>query len=336
LKRILVFELNWLGDILFSFPFLRAIRKEYPEAYIACAVVPRYAELFKNNPWINDVHALSDDNSILSLREKISFIMMIKEERYDTCFLLKPSRLKAVMAAMAGIPERIGFSGKRSPLTREVDVPRDHYHRADQILALAGAVGVKAADSSYEYFVSEEDEERAHDLLREAGGGKYRAVVLNPGGNWQFKRWPKENFALLARNILSRFDDVEIIITGSAGDLKIAEYIMSVAGPVRCSVLCGKTSLNELAVIFKDSEAVVSADSGPLHLASAAGARTIALFGPTLSHLTGPRGKGRSIVISKDVGCSVPCYIDMCAKDNACMKSITVDEVFCAVEKELA
>ena len=83
-KRILVFELNWLGDILFSFPFLRAVRSAFPEAYIACVVVPRYADLLINNPWINDVHALSDNNSITSIGEKIAFVHMIRKEKYDT------------------------------------------------------------------------------------------------------------------------------------------------------------------------------------------------------------------------------------------------------------
>jgi lipopolysaccharide heptosyltransferase II len=334
-KRILIFELNWMGDILFSFPFLRAIRKAFPDAYIECVVVPRYVDLLINNPWINDVHVLSDDNKLSSIREKIAFVRMIGKEKYDTCFFLKPSRIKAVMAILSGIPERIGFAEKDAPLTSKVEMPAGQLHRADQILALAGAVGVTEADGTYEYFISEEDEERASVLLREAGGGIRRMVAINPGGNWEAKRWPAKNFIRLTKGILNRFDDVEIMISGSKHDTKLAHDMVSKIGDNRCYTLAGKTGLNELASLFKRCALVISADSGPLHLASATGVTTIGLFGPTSYKITGPRGKGENIIIYRDVSCEVPCYVKACNRDHMCMKSITVDEVFNAAKSVL-
>jgi ADP-heptose:LPS heptosyltransferase len=92
--------------------------------------------------------------------------------------------------------------------------------------------------------------------------------------------------------------------------------------------VAGKTTLNELAAIFSKCAVVVSADSGPLHLASASGAMTVGLFGPTSYKITGPRGKKGSIIIQKDFGCPVPCYVADCGKEYSCMRSITVDEVY--------
>ncbi|MBD3379910.1 MAG: lipopolysaccharide heptosyltransferase II [Candidatus Omnitrophica bacterium] len=335
-KRILVFELNWLGDILFSFPFLRALRNRYPDAYIACVVVPRYADLLEYNPWINDVHFLRDDNKLSSLKEKLYFVMMVKREEYDTCFFLKPSRTKAVMARLCGIPRRIGFAGKKSPLTDTVEMPEgEKVHRADQILALAGAVGVSRADGTYRYFNGEEHEEKAEAVLREAGGKARRIVVLNPGGNWGPKRWPEERFTRLAEMLLQRFSDIEIVITGSGKDTGLAERIVSSVPSERCYTVAGRTGLNELAAIFRKSALVVSADSGPLHLASASGATTIGLFGPTSPFMTGPRGAGINVVISKPGDCEVPCYEEECPKGYECMKAITSEEVFGASEKLL-
>ncbi len=325
-----------MGDILFSFPFIRAIRKTFPDTYIECVVVPRYVDLLINNPWINDVHALSDDNNLSSIPEKIAFIRMIKKEKYDTCFFLKTSRIKAVMAALSGIPERIGFAGKEAPLTKKVEIPAGRLHRADQILALAGAVGVTQADGTYEYFFSEEDEERAGTVLHEAGGGIRRMVAINPGGNWEAKRWPVRNFIKLSRGILNRFDDVEIMITGSKKDVRLAQDMVSEIRDPRCYTLAGKTGLNELAALFKKCALVVSADSGPLHLASATGVTTIGLFGPTSYKITGPRGRGENIIIHKDVGCKIPCYVRTCNKDYMCMKSIMVNEVFNAAKRVLS
>lgn len=335
-EKILIFELNWLGDILFSFPLLRALRQAFPEAYISCAVVARYADLLAQNPWISDVHILSDSNSIMTLREKLAFVNFVKKERYDTCFFLKPSSTKTVMAMLANIPERIGFSGKNAPLTREVDVPSGEVHRADQLLALAGAVGIEEADGTYEYFIDEEYEEKTDDILHSQKRGANRLVAFNIGGNWGPKKWPRENFVKLAKMLLERFGDIEIMIPGAAKDLFAAQYIVSEVGFERCYTLAGRTGLNELAVLFRRSSLVVSADSGPLHLASAVGASTIGLFGPTSGKLTGPRGRGTNIVIQSDIPCKVPCYEEKCGRDFECMKAITPERVFAEAERVLA
>ncbi|MDP8299024.1 MAG: glycosyltransferase family 9 protein [Candidatus Tantalella remota] len=334
-KRILVFELNWMGDILFSFPFHRALRERFPDAYICCVTVPRYVELFLNNPWINFAHVLSDARDMFSINEKMAFVKMIRKEKYDTCFLLKPSRTKAMMAAFAGIGERIGFSGKKGALTKEVAPPSREIHRADQILSLAGVAGVKEANGSYVYFVTPEDSERADKVLRHAGGGSRRMVALNTGGNWDAKKWAGSNFIELAKKILDRFDDVEIMFTGAMKDMITTQEMVASVSDERCYTVAGRTGLNELASLFKKCELVVSADSGPLHLASATGTTTIGLYGPTSRNITGPRGEGKNIVISKDIDCEVPCYVAECDKEFMCMRSIPVEEVFAVLEVEL-
>jgi lipopolysaccharide heptosyltransferase II len=334
-KRILIFELNWMGDILFSFPFIRAIRGAFPKSYISCIVVPRYVDLLAHNPWINYVHALSDNNKISSIKEKMAFIRMIRKEDYDTCFLLKPSSSRAVMAVLAGIPERIGFAGKKAPLTVEVDKPSGNLHRTDQLLSLAGAVGVTQADGTYEYFFGEENGEKANALLHEVGGGVHRIIAVNPGGNWEPKRWPTKNFIELVKKILTDLNDIEVMVTGAKKDIELGESIVRAADDKRCYSVAGKTRLNELAALFKKCSLVVSSDSGPLHLASALRTTTIGLFGPTSHKITGPRGRGKNIVIAKEVDCEIPCYVEECDREYACIKAISVDEVFKAAEKAL-
>ncbi len=334
-KKILVFELNWLGDILFSFPFLRAIRKKLPEAYISCAVVPRYADLLINNPWINNIHILSDDHGPGEIIEKIKFVNKIKKEKYDICFLLKPSRTKALMAYLSGIKTIIGFGGKKSKVNLTVKIPASDSHRSDQILSLAGALGVKDADEKYEYFINAPDAKRSVDILRASGGGTRPSIVINPGGNWDAKRWPLDKHKRLAEKMVSSFKNVEVIIAGSEKDVGLANEIVFFVNNKRCYSIAGKTNLNELASVFRNSVLVISADSGPMHMASAVGARTIVLFGPTAVKITGPRGVRESIIIRKDCGCNIPCYTANCGMDFACMRNITVDEVFRAAKKIL-
>jgi len=335
-KKILVFELNWMGDILFSFPFLRALRENFPEAYIQCVVVPRYAEMLAANPWVNDVHYLSDNNKITSIKEKIEFVRMIRKEEYDACFMLKPSSTKTIMAVMAGIKNRIGFIGKNDMLTDAVKMPTGEVHRADQILSLASIFGAEKTDGTYEFHTRREDQEKADDFLKERCGLPQKIIVINPGGNWDAKRWPSEKYIKLSKKFLADFADICIVVTGAEKDIDLSKNIVSKIGSERCISIAGSTGLNMLAAIFRRAMLVVSADSGPLHLASATGTTTIGLFGPTSSKITGPRGQGKNVIISKEVDCEIPCYVEMCIKDFACMNLITVDEVYEQARKVLA
>jgi lipopolysaccharide heptosyltransferase II len=335
MKKIIIFELNWLGDILFSFPFIKTLKDKIPGAFIACTVVPRYIDLFENNPWVDKVYTLSESKSFMSKIEMISLLSKIKKENYDTCFVLKPSRSRTLLANLAGIPERIGFTGKDTALTKMVSPARKPLHRVDQILGLLEAVGLEAKENRYEYFVNDEHIRRAKKLLLEAGGKGRALVLLNPGGNGDAKRWPEQNFIELAKKILKKREELEIGITGAVKDKELAHRIVNQVGDKKCYSLAGMTELDILAGIFRISTLLVSADSGPLHLASAVGANTVGLFGPTSPQVTGPRGKGRNTVIYHEADCEVPCYKEKCEKDFKCMKAITVDEVYAAAAEIL-
>ena len=103
MKRILIFELNWLGDILFSFPMIKSLKEGIEDAYISCAVVPRYKDLFLGNPLVDKVHSVNDMRGLPAIAGTLSFLNDIKKEKYDACFMLKPSKSKAVLANLAGI-----------------------------------------------------------------------------------------------------------------------------------------------------------------------------------------------------------------------------------------
>ena len=332
-NRILIFELNWMGDILFSFPFLKAIRQKNPNAYITCVVVPQYADLLINVPWIDNIHILSDKNKLKFLKEKIDFIGLIKKEQYDVCYFLKPSRIKSILSFFAGIKERIAFSGKKAFITKVVNVPENSVHRANRILSLAEKIDIKQRDMVYEYFLSKKDDMAIEIILKELGIGNFSIIALNPGGNWDSKRWKREKHIELATIILKKFSNIEIVITGAKKDMVLAENIVKKVDNKRCYSIAGKTTINELAAFFKKCLVVISADSGPLHLASSVGTTTIGLFGPTSFDITGQIGKGKNFYIQKKVDCQIPCYEQECKKQYMCMQLITVKDVFEKVEE---
>ena len=202
----------------------------------------------------------------------------------------------------------------------------DGLHRADIYLRLLEAEGLKIASRVPCLVVSDEQRSRSASFLKARGlkpGESY--AVLNTGGNWDLKQWPRERFAELAGRI-TREMGIRIVLPGAAKDRERVEMIAQRSG-VFPLVIAGSTDLMELAAVMAGAEFVVSGDSGPLHLAAAVGSNVVGIFGPTRPEITGPRGIGRIAVIQKDVRCNrAPCYYLECP-DNRCMKSVSVEDV---------
>ena len=124
---------------------------------------------------------------------------------------------------------------------------------------------------------------------------------------------------------------MKVIFSGSPGDVGLVDEI-SAKMKERPVIAAGKTTLKQSAAIFKKANLTVSADSGPLHIAAAVGANVIALFGPTDAAITGPLGKGKVVIIQKQIDCRIPCY-DLNCNDNRCMRAITVNDVISEIKK---
>lgn len=326
-QRILIINVNWLGDVLFTTPFIKAIKKKFPDSRIACLVVPRCKDLLETNPNIDEVIIYDEDGSHKSLLGKLRLISVIKKAKFDSAFILHRSFTRALLVYLSGIKKRIGYNTKRRGflLTQSVKEPAKRLHKIEYFLNLAAVCGAPIDDKDYEFTVTDEERLQADKLLGEGGVKKDdHVVVLNPGGNWPPKRWSKENFAKLADR-LSDDLGVKIVITGAPADVELSCGIIELSKSRPISI-AGKTSLKSLGAVMKKADLVISSDSGPMHLALSVRTRVIALFGPTSDAITGPYGSGDFIVIRKDVDCSIPCYDHTC-KDYRCMNAITVDDV---------
>jgi len=328
MKRILIVNVNWLGDVLFSTAVIRGLREKFPGAHIACMVVPRCREILDSNPRLNEIIIYDERGEHRGLLGTLRFIYRLSTKNFDTAILLHRSFTRALILFLAGIPLRIGYrTPKRTWLLTDALRPPAQLllHRVDYYLNAAAPLGIDLANRQYEFFVSGRNRKKALALLEHEGiRHSDLLAALNPGGNWEPKRWPKEKFARLADELAGQLG-VKVVITGSQRDAGLADGIASLAGkrPVN---LCGRTTLKELACVFERANLVIANDSGPMHIGVAMGATTIALFGPTSPDITGPIGKGRFAVLHKSKGCEIPCYDTSCA-DYRCMEAITVEDV---------
>ena len=327
-KRILIIEVNWLGDVLFSTPFIRAVRNACPDGYIACLVHPRCVEILEGNPAINEIVIYDEEGIHKSAFGKLKLILSLRSKHFDTVYILHRSFTKALIGYLTGAKERIGYPTKNRNklLTKAVEEPEVGIHSVEYFLYLAGEPATKAREIAYEFFIKDTDRSYIKDYLSMRGvTSEDRLIALCPGGNWDPKRWPKESFAALA-DMLARKYGAKIVITGGTKEKKLAESISSI---MKSSVVvtCGDTNLKQLGAIFERAHLVVANDTGSMHIAVAMGAKVVALFGPTSPEMTGPYGMGNYRVVKGLIECDVPCY-DVTCRDNRCMRAISVEDVF--------
>lgn len=334
--RILIIEVNWLGDVLFSTAAIRSLRWRFPESFISCLVVPRVREVLEDNPNINDIIINDEAGLYKGLGGSLRLTGQLRDKRFDLAVLFHRSFSRTALACLSGIPRRIGYDTwkRHFLLTQALTLPKkDSLHRVDHYLGIVQALGCDVSERGYEFFIARQDEEFAAEFFKKEGLKENNFVVcLNPGGNWNPKRWPKENFALLADSLIGE-RGMKVIFSGAPGDIGLVDEIRAKMKekPV---IAAGKTTLKQSAAIFKKANLTVSADSGPLHIAAAVGANVIALFGPTDPAITGPIGKGKVVIIQKQIDCRIPCY-DLNCNDNRCMRAITVSDVMEEVKKNL-
>ncbi len=298
--KILIFTKNWVGDMLFQMPAIDAIAARWPAAEIVCLVPARCREMLRAHPRVNRVIVFDERNEHRSWGKRLALVWELRKEKWDQAYLFHRSKTRALIALLAGARKRTGYaSGRRWLLTDPIPEPGQPLHHVDYFLNLIEKSGVEVSPEgrNYRFYFSPEDDQSARELLisNEIKPGRY--VCFHLGANWEPKRWPPSHFAKLA-DLFSTDSGLVIVLTGAPEDKPLAESVLRGVTKARVLSLIGKTRLGVLGALFQHSAFVVSGDSGPLHIAAGAGARVVALFGPTDPALTGPRGPSEHIVLS--------------------------------------
>lgn len=328
-KRILIFNVNWLGDVVFSTAVIRNVRRNFPESFIACVVPQRCHSVLEDNPYLDEIIIFDEKAQHRSIFGKLRFIASLKNKKFDAVFLLHRSFSRALICLLAGIPQRIGhYTRKRAFLltTKIIPPAENSVHRLDYYLDVIEKAGLRIEDKFADFIIPEKEARFTEGFLVKNKIQKEDfLVVLNPGGNWLPKRWPAGHWSILADRLSEEFC-AKVIFTGSENDASLVSGIKE-SMINRSVVCCGVFNLKQLGALAKRADLFITADSGPLHIANASGAKKIiALFGPTDPKITAPFPADNVTILQKDVGCRIPCYVVNC-KDNRCMKAITPADI---------
>ncbi|MBK9214271.1 MAG: lipopolysaccharide heptosyltransferase I [Chloracidobacterium sp.] len=341
--RVLIVKLGSIGDIIHTLPSLSAMRRALPNAEISWVVEERSAEILRGNPLIDNLIEV-DTRSLRGgkIIEEIFLdtgrqIRKLREYTFDVAIDFQGLLKSAVIARLSGAPRRWGFAREslREPagryfLTDTVAVPK-HVHVIRKNLALlAGALGIEMADTDLDFPIATNDENRAEaDAVARQTDGDF--AILNPGGGWVTKLWPAENFGTLADRLWLEHRLTSVVTTGPNED-GLAERATekSTSG----KLVNAKLSLKGFYELAKLAKLYVGGDTGPTHLAVAAGTPVVGLFGPTEWWRNGSLNPDDICIERNDIACRVDCHRRTCGK-WICM-DIGVDVVLDAVGKSLA
>jgi heptosyltransferase-2 len=328
-KKILVVNVNWLGDAILTTPVFKALKDKFPLSYIAVMVIERVKEVFEDNPYIDEIIIFNEKKG--GLLSKIKFITELRGKRFDMAFLIHRSFTRALICFLAGIKERIGYRRLKNAfiLTKKIK-PSGVFHRQDYYLYIFERLEIGIKDRIPQFFIPYKIQKKIKSLL-EGIKCQYSYIVgINPSANWELKRWPAYNFSFLADRLIEELN-CGVIFIGAGKDRGVVNEVLKCMKNKPYN-FCGQTTLKELGGLIGQMDLFISNDSGPAHLASALGIVTLVLFGPTSPEVTSPRG--RNVRIIRNISCKVPCY-DLNCEDNICMKGISVDDVFLEVKKIL-
>lgn len=341
-EKLLIRGVNWIGDAVMTLPAIRSLRAAYKNFRIYQLLRPSVAPLFEKDPNIDEI--MIYENQFKSLAGRITLSYILRKKDFSKAYLFQNAFDAALLAFLAGIPERIGYSrdGRGFLLTKPIPFQHDDrkVHHIDYYLNLLKSAGIKAEYSIPHIFQSLDERLEARQLLSNL---KRPVLGINPGAAYgSAKRWLPERFAEVADWFIRDMNG-SVVIFGGENEKDISHDILILTqnklGGIKDSYpgsrlmnLTGKTSLRQLISLISECNALVTNDSGPMHIAYAAGTPVAAIFGSTSPELTGPPQNG-NIVIRGEAACS-PCFIRKCNLDYIkCMYSITSDDVCDGVKK---
>jgi len=333
-SKILIRATNWIGDAVMSLPAIRAVRARFPQAHIAVLARPWVGDLYAREKCIDRVLPYLPAKGARDFAAKFRFAASLRREQFDCAILLQNAFEAAAVVRLAAIPHRIGYArdGRGWLLTAAIPVPRAGEiprHERFYYLELLRRAGILDEIPPVPVIQLE-----CADAAAREGAARFErlgippaAIGVSPGAAYGgAKRWLSERFAEAAR-LMQEAKGGSIVLFGSPDERQLCETVAESIRAADGAVwnLAGQTSLAEFIQLAAACRVFLTNDSGAMHVASALGVPTIAIFGATDDSTTGPAGECVR-VIRHSVDCS-PCLLRECPIDHRCMTGVTAERV---------
>ena len=328
-----------LGDVIHTLPFSAALRRLYPKARISWLVHPQFSGFLPDPPTIDKIIYFDKVAfNKLAILQKISFLRKFRQElhaeKFDLVIDIQGLFKSAVIAALTGCPNRIGYCEMREGsgfVSKAICGPHSDDHVIERYLDVARWLGADIKEIVFPLPDLTKEEQSVREKLADKGLSEQKYVVFVPGARWETKEWPPEHYAALADKVTQ--DGTFVVLAGGPDEKGKSALIEAAAETDRIIDLTGQTSLRELAVLIKGCKVFISGDTGPLHFAAALKKPLVAMYGPTKADRTGPYGSDKATVLITPAACA-GCLKKRCS-DWHCMGDITPEMVYKEYLKKL-
>ncbi|MFZ6688214.1 lipopolysaccharide heptosyltransferase II [Undibacterium sp. SXout11W] len=336
-KRLLIISPNWIGDMVMAQPLLQLLKLQYPDRAIDVLAPSSVAPVLKSMVEVDTILETPFKHGALQLRERWRYAQILRQRGYEAAYIL-PNTLKfALLPWMAGIKKRVGYKGESRYGLINVMHFDDKTKSRPMVpfyAALACAPSPQVPAHVPKPCLSVQDEQK-HAALNQVGLSAAQPLIcFAPGAEFgNAKRWPASHFAALANTILQHHPEVQIALFGSPKDALVCDEIQALSPQVY--QLAGKTRLDQAVALMSSSLAVVSNDSGLLHIASALNRPVMAIYGSTDPDHA-PPFSDIAHSFSLRLPCS-PCKQRECPlAHHDCMQKLNADLVWQALKPLLA
>lgn len=342
-KNVLFISMGGIGNMVLLTPALLQFSRQFPLSRLHFLLPPNGSrQVVECHPDIGTI--IETQNSQLAFFKVVRQLRQIKPDLVIAANGTNPFKC-GLIGVLAGAAVRAGERFGAGRFLYNCTTPFEpglHEATANMRLvrALSNVSDTPGAAESPEtllptVWATADDRSRAQKFTdANELHGRWVGMHLGSGPNMQYKRWPTERFIDVARHIVDRYR-CRVVLFGGSDEATMAEEAAQRIGPPALSA-AGRLTIRQSYEVMKRAQLFISNDSGPMHLAAAAGIPLLAIFGPTMEYKTSPLGR-RSEVLTAPVACR-PCYAYKPVECHSfeCLKSITVERVVAAVDKVLS
>jgi ADP-heptose:LPS heptosyltransferase len=350
-KNVLFIELSEMGSTILADPAMKKAK--------ALWNAELFFVIFADNRGSLDFLKTIPDGNIFTLRvdslwhlglDTLKFLLWCRRRKIDTAIDLELfSRFTALLTGMSGARLRAGYHRfhneglyRGEMLTHRVAY-NPHIHIAKNFIALINALAAPKAENPYsKSFIGDEEiriapvkipaatrkamADKIGKLVPDYQSGGRRIVLFNPNASEMLpqRRWPAAHFAELARQVLARWSDVVILITGAPSERIEAQALCQTVNDPRMVNFAGESRLDQLPALYSLASLMITNDSGPGHFASVTAMPVLSLFGPETPELYGPLGPGRALTAG--LACS-PCVSAANHRKTACHDPVCMSAI---------
>lgn len=300
INNILAVRTDRFGEFLLNIPAFRALKRKFPQAKLSLVVNPYVRQLAECIDCVDEI--IPWENKKHNLWQLFVFSRQLKKKKIDLCVIFNPLKEFNIISFLAGIPLRLGYSRKWGfLLTHKIKDLKylANKHEVEYNLDLVKLIGANGAPRDL-YLKALND--TISELPQETDLNN--SVAIHPWASDPRKLWPGHKFLLLAQR-LSKELNLSVIFIGGKENLEDSLKLLKLLNG-KIINLTGKTSLKELSAVLKKCRLLISADSGPVHLASCVNTPVVALFRNDLAGKSatrwGPRSKGSIVLENKNLG----------------------------------